>query len=125
MGKHSGKIVVPIALMALCVSHGVGQRKAHGTEYLVSWTGQQGKADQTDHKRVEKGSRIECDDVQPRDGSVLGCTLQFEDGGHYDLTVGKSLKTSDSTIIGLTCSILPQSVGKATYCKLSINPADD
>ena len=124
MVKKSASRIVLATFIAFRIPLGVGQPTPHVTEYLESWTGQTGKADQTDKKRVEKLSQIECVDVQPRDGSVHGCNLQFEDGGHYELTVGQSVKTSDSTVIGLTCSTQPQSAAKTTYCKLSINPTD-
>jgi len=92
------------------------------TSNLESWTGQPNKADRTDYKRVEERSRMECVDVQPRDGSVHGCDLQFEGGGHYDLLFGQAVNTSDSTVIGLTCSTQPQSGVRTTYCKLNISP---
>jgi hypothetical protein len=120
MGKQSASRIVPVALIAFCVSLGVGQPKSHAAGFfLESWTGQPGKADQLDHKRVEKANRVECVDVQPSDGSVHGCSLQFEDGGHFELRVGEAVITSDSTVLGLTCSTQP--TVKTTYCKLSVN----
>ena len=93
--------------------------------YLESWTGQTGKEDQIDHKPVGKGNILACVDVQPRDGSILGCHIRLENGNHYDLTFRQSINSPDTDVAYLTCNTKPPTGIATTYCKLSVSVLAD
>ena len=125
MGRRQRDQMFGVSLIGFCVVVAVGQMppKPAGPEYfLESWTGQPGKADQTEHKPVGKGSQMACIDVQPRDGGVQGCHLKFENGQHYDLAFRQAIQAPDTDVVYLTCTTKPSTGVKTTYCKLSVIP---
>lgn len=112
---------------AISISIGYAQEQhppiPAGTEYfLESWTGQTGKPDQTDHKPVGKGNQMACVDVSPKDGSVTGCHLKFENGNHYDLTYRQATQAPDTDVVYLTCTTKDNTDVKTKSCKLSVIP---
>lgn len=124
MIRFTHRCLVIASILAVCVSAGIGQTHKD-PYYLESWTGQPGKADMVDHKPVGKGNLMGCEDVQPRDGSVLGCHVKLENGKHFDLKFRQSINSPDTDVAYLTCNTNPPTGVATTYCKLSVTVLND
>lgn len=115
--------VKAFVLIVVCVPVGVSQsqiKPIKHTYYLESWTGQPGKPDKTDHAPVGEGNLITCIDVQPTDGTVLGCHIKLENGEHYDLTFRQAISSAKTDVAYLTCNTDPPTGVPTSYCKVSI-----
>jgi hypothetical protein len=94
-------VALPLGAGLVCIS--MSQNPEVGSSYtLKSWQNQPDKADQTDHRQVDKGSLMVCTNIEPKkDGNE--CLLKYENDGQMDAQFHQAITATSTDEVSLTC----------------------